>query len=208
MSFLKDKFTNAYLRQLYLIKEDEDVEDTENVITGDNNQDQDQDVKTQTITFSTNDQQLIDTLTNGFNSVIFKVTSTDEDSGEETEEEVEIPVDSFNDITVADKTDTQDEQLDECNDQITEEDENFDDEQLDECNKQLDECNKQLDECNKQITEEDEDLDDDELVSECDKQLDECNDQITEEDEDLDDDDELVSECDKLYCKHFKTFKY
>ena len=194
MSFLKDKFTNAYLRQLYLIKEDEDVEDTENVITGDNNQDQDQDVKTQTITFSTNDQQLIDTLNNGFNSVIFKVTSTDEDSGEETEEEVEIPVDSFNDITVVDKTDTQDEQLDECNDQITEEDENFDDEQLDECNKQ--------------ITEEDEDLDDDELVSECDKQLDECNDQITEEDEDLDDDDELVSECDKLYCKHFKTFKY
>ena len=172
MSFLKDKFTNAYLRQLYLIKEDEDVEDTENVITGDNNQDQD--VKTQTITFSTNDQQLIDTLNNGFNSVIFKITSTDEDSGEETEEEVEIPVDSFNDITVADKTDTQDEQLDECNDQITEEDENFDDEQLDECNKQLDEC----------------------------------NDQITEEDEDLDDDDELVSECDKLYCKHFKTFKY
>ena len=201
MSFLKDKFTNAYLRQLYLIKEDEDVEDTENVITGDNNQDQDQDVKTQTITFSTNDQQLIDTLTNGFNSVIFKVTSTDEDSGEETEEEVEIPVDSFNDITVADKADTQDEQLDECNDQITEEDETFDDEQLDECNKQLDECNKQ-------ITEEDEDLEDDELVSECDKQLDECNDQITEEDEDLDDDDELVSECDKLYCKHFKTFKY
>ena len=40
-----------------------------------------------------------------------------------------------------------------------------------------------------------------------DEQLDECNDQITEEDEDLDDD-ELVSECDKLYCKHFKTFKY
>ena len=142
MSFIKSKFDQAYLRQLSLIKEDEDVQDTANIITGGDDV-KEVENKLQKVIFFTSDEAVINAFKNGFEEAVFFVKSVNDD-GEETVEEVKFGPEVFEEITVEDapvdaEEDAEEEPADETVDEDVEEDDEEDYEEVEECNKQINE---------------------------------------------------------------------
>lgn len=118
--FNHDIFKAAYLTDLHIIKEAEEIENETNA----------EDKIVKKITFLTSDEKLIDALNSGFEETVLFVNAKDETTGEDTVVEVKFGKDSFGDITVED---FEEDETDEYDDDLESDEDFVEDDEIGEC---------------------------------------------------------------------------